>query len=440
MLTKNLLFTCLTILISGALSAQQSAFSKLDSLFLALEQNDLFMGSLTLSHQGEPIYAKAIGYADVASRKKTDTLTKFRIGSISKTFTAALIFKAVEEGKLSLEQTIDVYFPSIPNANNITVGQLLNHRSGLFNFTNSPDYLTWNTTEKTKAELIEIIKRGGSVFEPNTKAEYSNANYVLLSFILETVFDETYANLLRKKITEPLQLNHTYFGDKINLENNEANSFVYSSDWDIQTETDTSIPLGAGAVVSNPNDLNTFMKALFDGTLISKEQLLSMKTIVDGYGMGMFQIPFHDKIGFGHNGGIDGFSSFSVYFPDDELSVALTSNGTRYNNNDLAIAALSSFYGKPFEMPSFTTMDLSVGDLEPYIGVYSSEQIALKMTITEADGTLYLQATGQPAFPLAATETNVFEFAAAGIRLEFERSDNTMVLKQGGGVFEFVKE
>jgi len=440
MLTKNLLFTCLTILISGALSAQQSAFSKLDSLFLALEQNDLFMGSLTLSHQGEPIYAKAIGYADVASRKKTDTLTKFRIGSISKTFTAALIFKAVEEGKLSLEQTIDVYFPSIPNANNITVGQLLNHRSGLFNFTNSPDYLTWNTTEKTKAELIEIIKRGGSVFEPNTKAEYSNANYVLLSFILETVFDETYANLLRKKITEPLQLNHTYFGDKINLENNEANSFVYSSDWDIQTETDTSIPLGAGAVVSNPNDLNTFMKALFDGTLISKEQLLNMKTIVDGYGMGMFQIPFHDKIGFGHNGGIDGFSSFSVYFPDDELSVALTSNGTRYNNNDLAIAALSSFYGKPFEMPSFTTMDLSVGDLEPYIGVYSSEQIALKMTITEADGTLYLQATGQPAFPLAATETNVFEFAAAGIRLEFERSDNTMVLKQGGGVFEFVKE
>lgn len=440
MLTKNLLFTCLTILISGALSAQQSAFSKLDSLFLALEQNDLFMGSLTLSHQGEPIYAKAIGYADVASRKKTDTLTKFRIGSISKTFTAALIFKAVEEGKLSLEQTIDVYFPSIPNANNITVGQLLNHRSGLFNFTNSPDYLTWNTTEKTKAELIEIIKRGGSVFEPNTKAEYSNANYVLLSFILETVFDEPYANLLRKKITEPLQLNHTYFGDKINLENNEANSFVYSSDWDIQTETDTSIPLGAGAVVSNPNDLNTFMKALFDGTLISKEQLLNMKTIVDGYGMGMFQIPFHDKIGFGHNGGIDGFSSFSVYFPDDELSVALTSNGTRYNNNDLAIAALSSFYGKPFEMPSFTTMDLSVGDLEPYIGVYSSEQIALKMTITEADGTLYLQATGQPAFPLAATETNVFEFAAAGIRLEFERSDNTMVLKQGGGVFEFVKE
>lgn len=424
----------------GFVAAQDAAAIKLDSLFLVLEQNDRFMGSLALSHKGEIVYTKAIGYADVSSQKKSDVKTNFRIGSISKTFTAVLILSAIEEGKLSLEQTIDAYFPTVPNAKDITVSQLLNHRSGIFNFTNAPDYLNWNTKSKTRKELIKIIAEGGSIFTPNSKAEYSNSNYVLLTFILETVFKESYSKLIQEKIAGPLLLSSTYFGGNITIENNESNSYQYTTKWEKQPATDMSIPLGAGAIVSNPTDLNKFIKCIFDGDIISKESLDIMTTIKDGYGMGLFQVPFNDKKGYGHTGGIDGFSSLTYYFPEDKLSISLTSNGSRYSNNDIAIASINAFYGIPFKLPNFQIVEMTSAELISYLGVYGSEQIPLKITITEENGALYAQATGQAAFPLEAKGNDVFEFLAAGVRLEFQPIQNTMTLKQGGGSFKYVKE
>ena len=138
--------------------------AKLDSYFETLETNNKFMGSVAVSKNGEILYAKSIGFADVDNNVKSTVETKYRIGSISKSFTAVLALKAVEENKLDLDQTIDKWFPTITNAEKITVKQLLNHRSGIHNFTNNPDYLTWNTQPKTEKEMVEIIQRSGSVF------------------------------------------------------------------------------------------------------------------------------------------------------------------------------------------------------------------------------------------------------------------------------------
>lgn len=431
----------LLVLLSGVtIFAQESDFTKLDSLFQILEQNDRFMGSIAISHKGQSIYKKSVGFADVLTEKKTGTETKFRIGSISKTFTASLIFKAIENDKLNLDDTIARYFPNVPNANTITISNLLNHRSGIYNFTNNPLYLSWNTTAKSKEDLIKIIIGGGSVFEPNSKAEYSNSNYVLLTFILETVFEKSYPALIKEHITEPFLLNSTYFGGKIAIEDNEANSYQYTKGWEKQTETDMSIPLGAGAIVSNPTNLNTFMKALFDGDIISKESLATMITLKENYGKGIFQVPFGEKKGYGHTGGIDGFSSVAYYFPEDEVSISLTSNGNRYSNNDIIIAGLSAFYGMSITIPNFETAQLTTEQLETYLGVYSSEQFPLKITITQEKGTLYGQATGQPSFPLDAKKNDTFEFLPAGVRLEFQPSQNKMTLKQGGGSFILTKE
>jgi CubicO group peptidase (beta-lactamase class C family) len=437
---KNILIPLLSFLSIFTATSQDFAAAELDSLFLVLEENDRFMGSLAIAHIGEPVYAKAIGYADVLEEKKTDTATKFRIGSISKTFTAALIFKAIENDKLNLEDTISKYFPNVPNANSITISNLLNHRSGIYNFTNNPLYLSWNTTAKSKEELLKIIIGGGSVFEPDSKADYSNSNYVLLTFILETIFKKSYPTLIAEHITEPLQLNSTYFGGKIAIVDNEANSYQYTKGWEKQTETDMSVPLGAGSIVSNPTDLNTFMKALFDGDIISKESLATMITLKENYGMGIFQVPFGKKKGYGHTGGIDGFSSVAYYFPEDEVSISLTSNGNRFRNNDIIIAGLSAFYGMPISIPSFESVQLTSEQLESFIGVYSSQQFPLKITITQEKGTLYGQATGQPSFPLDAKPNDIFEFLPAGVQLEFQSSENTMTLKQGGGNFSFTKE
>lgn len=420
--------------------SQQIDSAKLDSLFNTLEAQDRFMGSIALSHEGQTLYAKAIGYRDVKNSLKPNLGTKYRVGSITKMFTSVLVFKAVEAGKLKLDQTLDTYFPKIKNSGQITIAHLLNHRSGIHSFTSRPDYREWETESKTREELLEIIRDGGSVFEPNSKAEYSNSNYVLLTFILEDVLGKPYSKLISEKIVSLLGLNNTYVGDSINLNHNEAYSYTYVNGWERKDETHMSIPLGAGALVSTPADLNAFIHALFTGKLISKESLDKMKTISDGYGMGIFPVPFHNKNGYGHNGGIDGFTSVLGYIPEDKVSVALASNGNRYTNNNVIIALLSAYYGQPFEIPTFTTIKVQSKDLDKYLGVYASAQIPLKITITKEGDTLFGQATGQPSFPMEAVEKDIFEFAQAGVRLEFTPGEKTMVLKQAGGVYNYKME
>lgn len=414
---KKLLLIFLITLFTATSFAQKFDKEKLDLYFQTLENNNKFMGSVALSENGKIIYTNTIGFSDVESKTKPNETTKYRIGSISKSFTSALVFKAVEENKLSLDTKISKYFPNIKNADKITVSNLLNHRSGIHSFTDNENYLSWNTQKKSEEELLKIIEDGGSDFEPDTEADYSNSNYVLLSFILEEIYKKPYSEILQEKIIKPISLKNTYVGGKINLKSNEAHSYTFESNWIKETETDLSIPLGAGAVVSTPSDLLQFADALFNGKIISEKSLKLMETIKDDYGSGLFQMPFGTKKAFGHTGGIDGFSSNYGYFPEEKVAFALTSNGSNYTNNNIAIAVLSAVFNQPYEIPTFKTLELPSADLDQYLGIYSSKDIPLKITVTKNDTTLMAQATGQSAFPLDASDKNIFKFDQAGIVL-----------------------
>jgi CubicO group peptidase (beta-lactamase class C family) len=437
---KAILTTALFLTLGQIGFSQNLDKTKLDNYFNALEQNNKFMGSVAVSKNGEIIYIKSIGFADIENKVKATENSKYRIGSISKSFTTVLILKAVEQKKLNTNQTIDKWFPTIKNAKKITVNHLLSHRSGIHNFTDDKDYLTWNTQPKTEKEMIEIIAKGGSDFNPDSKAEYSNSNFVLLTYILEKTFTKSYSDLLQEFIVKPIGLKNTYVFGKINPSNNECKSYSFSGSWKTETETDFTVPLGAGAITSTPSDLTKFADALFSGKLLTNESLEIMKTIKDGYGIGLFQIPFYKSVGYGHTGGIDGFSSIYSYFSDDKISYALISNGTNINNNDISIAVLSAIYDKPYEIPVFTTFTLTSEDLDKYLGVYASKQIPLKITISKDGNTLIAQGTGQPAFPIEATEKDKFKFDQAGAKFEFNLTAKTMILFQGGGQINFTKE
>lgn len=430
----------LFILIPAIFSQTGFDKAKLDSYFSALETNNKFMGSVAVCKNGELIYSKAVGFSDVATHRKADTHSKYKIGSITKSFTTVLVLKAVEEKKLELSQTIEKWFPTIKNAGEITIQQMLSHRSGIHNFTDSTDYLTWNTQPKTEQEMVDIITQGGSDFKPDSKAKYSNSNFVLLSYILEKTYNRSYTDLLKAKIIEPLGLTDTYVYGKIDITKNECQSYTFGEEWTIQPETDASIPLGAGAIMTTPTDLTTFANALFGGKLLKTESLAIMQTIKDGHGSGLFQIPFYESIGYGHGGGIDGFSSLYVYFPNEKIAYALISNGVNYNFNNVSLAVLSAVNGKSYELPTFGNFQVAEDDLNAYAGVYSSSQIGLKITINKNNGRLTAQATGQPSFLLDAVEKNIFRFDQAGVVMEFYPQKNTMTLKQGGAEFLFTKE
>lgn len=437
---KIYLSVALFVIISQIGFSQNLNKEKLDNYFNVLELHNKFMGSVAISKNGEIIYKKSIGFADVDNKIKANENTKYRIGSISKSFTAVMVLKGVEDKKINLNQTIDKWFPMITNAKKITIKNLLNHRSGIHNFTDNKDYLTWNTQPKTAKEMIEIITKSGSDFEPNNKSAYSNSNFVLLSFILEKTFNKSYAELLQEYIVQPIGLLHTYVFGKIDPNNNECKSYRFVEAWKKASETDYTIPLGAGAITSTPSDLVKFSDALFGGKLLKPESLKLMQSIKDGYGIGLFRMPFYSSIGYGHTGGIDGFTSVYSYFSNEKVSYALTSNGTRINNNDISIAILSAIFDKPFEIPVFETYHLTSEDLNNYLGVYVSKKIPLKITITKKENTLIAQGTGQPAFPLEAIGKDRFKFDQAGAKFEFNPVEKTMILFQGGGQIKFKKE
>ncbi len=414
---------------------------KMDRLFSVIEENEKGMGSISIFTDGKAVYENAFGYANVAQEMSATLKTKYRIGSISKTFTASIIMQLVQEGDLQMDTKLSEFFPEVKNSDKITMEQLLRHRSGIFNFTNADDYQSYMEQPATREELLHKIVINGSVFEPGEKAEYSNSNYVLLSLIAEKIGGEDFGALVKQRICLPCELNDTYYGTEISEERNEAKSYSKNRKWELATETDMSIPMGAGAIVSNPNDLNQFLNCLFTNKLVSEVTLDEMMHLEEGFGIGMFQVPFYDKRAYGHNGGIDGFQSNAYYFPEEKVSISYTANGVVMATNDIMIGALSIYFGKEYSLPEFTpSLELASADLDQYLGVYSSPTFPLKITITKNGNALIGQATGQPSFTLEAYELDKFRFEAAGLKLEFKPVDNKMILLQGGGKFELEME
>ena len=439
MRTKILTTTLLIGLSFGTVFPQSFNKPKLDSLMDILAEKNNAMGSLTISKNGVIVYSRAIGYSYISSNEKIPATnqTKYRIGSITKMFTATMIFQLIEGGKLSLTTTVDKYFPQLPNASKITISNLLNHRSGLHNFTDDPEYVTWETQPKTQDEMLAIISKSPVDFQPNEKCSYSNSNYVVLGYILQKISKQSYSKNLSTRITSKIGLPNTYVGAKTDTKKNESFSYRFLNGWEQGLETDMSIPGAAGAIVSTPADLTKFIESLFSLKLVSNSSLSQMKTLTDGFGMGMFQIPFYEKSAYGHNGGIDGFASTLAYFPEDSLAVAYCTNGQVYPMNNILIGVLSSCFNKPYSIPTF---NLKTEDLDKYLGVYSTTQIPLKITITKNAVTLFAQATGQQPFPLDPTEKDKFKFDPAGIIIEFNPDKNEMALKQGGENVLFTKE
>lgn len=350
-----LLLLCLLSLLSA--HAQDFSKAKMDSFFDLLAEKNKAMGSIAIAKNGKVVYSRAIGYSVMTASHNTPatTATKYRIGSITKMFTAVMIFQLVEEGRLKLTTTLDTWFPQLPDAKVITIGNMLNHRSGLHSVTDDSTYLQWNTQPKTHEELVSLIANSKPEFEPNTKSRYSNSNYILLGYIIEKVTKKSYAKNLELRITSKLGLKDTYVGSKTNTASNESYSYQYAGQWKQESETDMSIPGGAGANVSTPSDLTRFIDALFSLKLISKESLQQMKTMTDGMGMGMFVYPLGNKTAYGHNGGIDAFASNVAYFPEDSVAIAYCTNGEVYSMNDLLIAALKIYFNKPYTLPTFKT-------------------------------------------------------------------------------------
>ncbi|MCI0746779.1 MAG: beta-lactamase family protein, partial [Verrucomicrobia subdivision 3 bacterium] len=391
---KILLPILLTLALFTTGYAQTLDKAKLDQFFDRLAEKNKAMGSLTIAKDGNLLYTRAIGYSQIngTEKKPLTAASRFRIASITKMFTAAMILQLVEEGKLKLTDTLDKFFPQIPNAKKITIVHLLSHRSGIPNVRRDQNSQgNVNTTPITKDEMLALIAKATPDFEPDSKQSYSNSGYFLLGVIIEKLTGKPYEEALKERITSKIGLADTYTATgSIDVNKNESLTYLnVGGDWKQVPETHPSILFGGGAIVSTPNDLAKFIQALFDGKIVSKENLDQMKTIRDGDGLGLGMEPFTfaGKTFYGHAGGGDNYGAWLSYEPEEKLAVAYATNAKVHPVKDIVSGFIDIYYNKPFQIPAFETITVSPEVLDQYVGVYSSTEAPVKFTITREGAT-----------------------------------------------------
>lgn len=430
---------------SSALFAQNN-FDRLHIYFDSIEKHHTFSGSVALAKNNELLFERHFGVLEAKTNTPVNSNSKFRIGSISKTFTATLIMKAVEEKKLKTKDKLSKYFPTIVNAKSITIEHLLRHQSGIFNFTN--DSLFWKINEQpiSQEQMIATLSSYKSQFKPGTQYEYSNSGYYLLACILEKVYNKSYSSLLEEKITQPLSLKHTYEGTILSAPNNEALSVGYSfahHHWKDLSITHSSHLLGAGGMVSTPTELTQFMTALLEGKVISAKNLTLMKTMKMNYGYGLIVLPYHLNFAYGHTGGIDTYSAVTGYFDKEGLAFGMTMNGYEGSTNDVLVAMLSAYFGDSIKMPSpIHYYPVKEELLGKYEGIYFNNQHKLKLIVSAEmeDKTLKIKLQNQPSIKTIPSSNTLFEVPMVSAKFTFNEEKNTVTLNQYGNKIEFIKE
>ena len=412
-------------------TSAQLTTSGLDSLFNRLAANQLAKGSIAITQNGELRYQRSVGSDQLAQ-------TQFRVGSITKIFTAVLVYQLIEAHQLRLTDKLSRFFPDLANAHTITIAQLVGHRSGLASFTNNTDYDTWKDQPKTHAELLTMIKTQKPDFEPDARADYNNSNYLLLSYILEQLYRKPYKAIVTEKIIQPLALKHTYYGDHAGFQPQEAVSYKYVNQaWKADRAAYLDNFSGAGAILSTPGDLCQFITSLFSGRLISQQSLDTMKQMQDGYGKGLF--PYGDALhpGYGHNGKTEGFAASLQYYPQSHLAIAYCTNGEVYPKAQILQHVFKACFGMADTLPTFKPIALTSPQLEPFTGRYGASS-GMEVSNRLDSGKLLLSLKGQD-FELTPIATNEFWNKAYGFFFRFANGGQQLMIHDVDAIYELTK-
>lgn len=428
----------------ASLQGQTFDPAKLDAFLDRLGEKNQAMGSLTIAQDGKIIYAHSMGFAliDGTQKKPLDAATRFKIGSIAKMYTAAMIYQLAEENKLKLTDTLSTYFPQIQNAQTITLSQILGHRSGIHDSLLDPNLRTTPRTEPiTREEVLALIAKGTPDFEPGSQHRYSNSGYAVLGLILEKITGQSYGEALRERITSRIGLSDTYaVTEKTDVSKNEAVGYARFPDgFRPSQEMHPSNQIGGGAIVATTADMAKFIQALFDGKIISQEHLAVMKTQRDGEGMGMVTFQFAGKTFYGENGGGGPVGAWVAYLPEERLAIAYATNAKIYPVSDIMNGIVDLYCGRPFQIPSFEAVTVAPEILESYCGVYAIEGRPMKFTITREGGTLFAQPARGGRSQMEPMTQNKF-LVTTNVTVEFNPEKSQMVLNRAGTEIVFTKE
>ncbi|MCB0410480.1 MAG: beta-lactamase family protein [Flavobacteriales bacterium] len=390
---KRFLILLIIVLAANSYTKASAYKDSLQNILKQLYKHNMFIGNISVFKNGN------LDFVADFDTFKTET-ENYHIGSVSKMFTATIIFQLIEENKLSLDAKLDQFFPEIKHASQITIANLLSHTSGIYNITDWEKYYETRTEYFSRNRIIELITSKKPEFKPNKDCYYSNSNYVLLSFIIEDLTKQSYSKNIQERICDKLSLKHTFCPENDNPVQPTENSFKFNGEnWIQDSKSNPSLPIGAGAVVSTSTEICVFVNALFRQKLISNESLGKMMELRNyRIGHGIFKAPFYNKVGWGHSGRIDEFRAFVAYFPEDSICIGITTNGMNMKLNDLILYILSIIYNKPVKAPEFAANEMYTTPTSVFVGNYKAKLLGVipvaKFNVSQAAGNFLFMAEG----------------------------------------------
>lgn len=438
-LYKNILLT-ISVCFLSTFSFAQSVEQKMDELVSAYARQNKFNGVVLVAQNGNILFSKGYGYRNAEEKILHESSDIFQIGSITKQITAAVIMQLHEEGKLSIKDKLNKYFPGFVNGNKITIEHLLTHTSGVYNYTNDTSLMNSDVTKHySSRQMIDIFKKYKPDFEPGEKFNYSNSGYSLLGYIIEEVTKKPYEAVVRERIFYPLKMLNSGF-DFTHL-NNPLKSKGYFQLKENQVNpapiVDSTIAYSAGAIYSTVDDLLKWERAVSSKKLLKPESWKAVFTpFKSKYGYGWSIDSLFGKLVTVHSGGIHGFSSYLVRFPDEGLVVITLDNASSNQLNPLSRSLAAIVLKQPYTIPGAKKeIQLQPEVLKQYVGEYQlSPSFSIMVSL---DGkNLKAQATGQPSFEIFAEAENKFFLKVVDAQIEFIKNEKgevtEMVLYQNG--------
>ena len=427
---------------TATLPTNDQISAKVDEYMKAVLQVDGFSGTILIARDGKPIVSKGYGMASIELNVPNTPEKIFRLGSITKQFTGMAISMLQERGKLSVSDPMCNYFADCPDIwKPITIKHLLNHTSGITNYTSFPDFAKTTIMPVTTAAMADRIKKEKLEFVPGERMSYSNSGYFLLGNIIEKASGKTYANFLQENIFTPLGMKQTGYDDPLRIIPNRAAGYQKQAGEVINASyMDMSVPYAAGSLYSTTGDLLIWDQALYTEKLVSKKSLEEIFTPWKGeagyaYGWGIGKK--FDRREISHGGGIYGFATEISRFPDDHVTIVVLSNVQAAPAGQIANNLAAIVFGSAYETPKerkIISLDTKI--LEKYVGEY---QIGTNIivAITLESGKLMGQLGGQGKFSLAPESETEFFSKDVNAQIVFTKDAAGLVtgftLKQGGG-------
>ena len=376
--------------------AAQTPVQNAMAYMAATTKDNAFMGTVLVAKDGKVLFSNGYGFANAEHNVPNTPDTKFRLGSLTKQFTAVAILQLEEQGKLKVTDPACNYLPNCPATwRPITIHHLATHTSGLFNFTEDPDHARASVLPSPPAQTLEKIRNKPLDFPPGTQFGYSNSGYAALALIIEKASGLPYPQYLDKHVFTPAGMQNSGHDSHTPILPNRATGYSGSGqNLHHAPYVDMTNPIGAGDLYSTVQDLLLWDQALRTDVLLkSRAKLFTPEKESYAYGWEVTRIfnrPSHT-----HDGGTNGFSTVILRFPEDNLVSIVLSNNSSPATGRIGHDMAAIFLGEKVDMPRIrTAIQLPAGALDRYTGNFA---ITPKVTLTTSRqaNKFFAQVTGQ---------------------------------------------